>query len=1040
MSLTELAIKRPSLIVVIFSVLVLMGYISLRGLGYELLPKFTVPVLTVTTVYPGANPSEVETGVTQVLEEGLSTLESVKLMRSTSAEGASVIALEMENNVDVDYAQEEAQRKINKILDKLPEDAKTPVISQISSDDFPILRYSVTSNLSPTIFYQLLKDQIKPKLSSVEGVAEIRLLGGEERAIRVNVDEKKLQAYNLSILQVTQAINQANLDFPTGEVKSANEGLRVRLAGKYTKLSDLQDLIIARSQTGSPIKLREIADVIDGRKDISTINRLDGTPSIGINVIKQGDANAVAVAEDLKEKVKELEKEYQKQGVKFTIGVDLTEFTIKAADAVAEDLILAIVIVALVILVFLHSLRDSAIVLLAIPCSFLPTFIPLYLMGYTLNLMTMLGLTLVVGILVDDSIVVIENIHRHLYMGKSRRQAALDGRNEIGFTALSITLVDVVVFLPLMLTDSGVISTILRNFSLVIVTATLMSLFVCFTITPWLASRFSKVQDFSKNDWWSKFNQWTEKQITSLTNFYVKTLAWALNHKRYVFLALLAGLVSMVALMANGFIGSSFVNEGDRGEAVLNIELDKSSTIENTSNVSKKAEAILSQMSEVERVIASVGGSSSFEGTSGTKYVSELTVKLIPAKKRKITTDEWLPIAKEKLRQIPGVKVRASKININGATSSPIELIVNGSDFESVMQSAEKLKGIVKNIAGTTDVRLTVEGGVPEVRIEMDKEKLANLGLNVQNVGATLRNAYAGDDNSKFREKDTEYPIIVMLDGFDRRDVEDVKNISFLNNQGQLIKLSQFANTTPSLGASQLERTNRITSVKLESALQGRQSGTVATEIEAEIAKQGLGEGINYYFIGEVERAKTGFSAIGGAFGLSLILIYLLMVALYDNYVYPLVALFAIPSALVGAIVALALAKGTMGIFTAMGIVVMMGLVTKNSILIVDFANKEKAHGKSSFDALIAAGEERLRPILMTTLAMVLGMLPVALAKGAGSEWKTDLGWVIIGGLFGSLIFTIFVVPSAYLIVDNIMAWLGRNKTNKKISEVELAN
>lgn len=1035
MTLTELSIKRPSLIVVIFATLILMGYISLSSLGLELLPKFTTPVLTITTIYPGANPSEVETSVSKIIEEGLSSLEGVKQMRTTSLEGISNVILEMENTVDIDQAQEEAQRKLNQVVNQLPDDADTPKISQISSDDFPVLRYAVKSNLPTTEFFQLLKDQIKPIISSSDGVAQIILIGGEERAIRINIDEEKLQSYHLSLLQVTQAIGQANLDFPTGEVKEDGKGIRVRLAGKFTKLDDLKDLVIARSPEGGQVKLREIADVIDGRKELTTINRINGVSSVGVNILKQGDANAVAVAEGVKERIKEIETEFAKQGVKFELAVDLTEFTIASAEAVAEDLVLAIIIVALVILVFLHSLRDSLIVLVAIPCSFMPTFIALYLAGYTLNLMTMLGLTLVVGILVDDSIVVIENIHRHLHMGKDKRQAALDGRNEIGFTALSITLVDVVVFLPLMLTDAGIISAILRNFSLVIVAATLMSLFVCFTVTPWLASRFSEAPHFDKKTLWGRFNSWTEAQFISLSEWYSRRLHWVLRHKRYVFIALFVAVAGMMALMANGFLGSEFVSEGDRGEAVLNIELSKDATLEYTNQVSRKAENILLGMPGIERVIASVGGSSGFDGGGARKYVSEITIKLVGRDQRDFTTDEWLPIAKDKLRKIPGVKVRASKININGATSVPIEIIINGKESEATLKSAEKVKKLVQNIAGTTDVRLTIEGGVPEVKVDIDKEKMATLGLNVQTVGATLRNAYSGNDDSKFEENDTEYDIVVMLDGFDRRSSEDVQDISFINNQGQLVKLSQFANIIPSLGPSQLERTDRVTSVKLESALQGRQSGTVAADIEAAIAEAGLDKEINYYFIGDVERARNGFSAIGGAFGISIILIYLLLVALYDNYIYPVVALLAIPSAVIGGIVALAIVKGSMGIFTAMGIVVMMGLVTKNSILIVDFTNNLKAEGMSSFDALVEAGKERLRPILMTTLAMVMGMLPVALASGAGSEWKNGLGWVIIGGLIGSLLMTIFLVPSAYLVVDNITAYFSKNKGESGVLE-----
>ncbi len=1021
MSLTGLAIKRPSFVVVVFTIIAIFGIISYNSLNYELLPKFSVPTLTVVTMYPGASPGEVESQVTKKVEDNLSTLENIKRVRSTSYENLSVVILEMNSGTDVDDALSTAQRELNKVTPLLPDNAKTPTVSKMSTDDFPILQYSLSSNFnSNTAFYQFVEDKIVPSLSSIEGVASIELVGGEERAIRVKVDEDKLKAQNLSLLMVTQAIGQNNMDFPTGKVENEGTSLRVRLAGKYDSVESLEELVLFRSPTGTSVKLKDVAVVIDSKKDTETISRINGQAAIGLNVKKQGDANAVAVAELVKEKTTALEAQYADKTFDMSLDLDSTEFTIAAADAVKHDLMIAIFLVAFVILIFLHSLRDSVIVMLAIPCSFLGTLIAMYLLGYTFNLLTLLALTLVVGILVDDSIVVLENIHRHLAMGKDKKTAALEGRNEIGFTAVAITLVDVVVFLPLALTNAGIVSAILTQFSWVIVISTLLSLFVSFTVTPLLASRIATLPDLSKKGFGNMIFRWTEKQIQSLTNWYVRQLDWVLRHKRITVFAIFGLFVGSMMLVTQGFIGSTFIERGDRGEVVFYIETEKSSTLEHTDKVTKKVEAALSEMSEVEKVITNVGVSGGGREAGGlNSYKSQITLKLNP--ESQISDADFVAKAKAKVGEMAGVKINDALIGITGqADNSPIQIIVSSNDQEKAVKYAMEVKGIVQNLAGTSNTKMSVEGGVPEVKVTMDKEKMATLGLNVATVGGTMSNAYSGNDDSKFSADGTEYDIVVQLNDFDRKNPDNVKSITFINNKGQLVRLDQFADITASIGPSQLQRTDRISSATVQANLIGRQIGEVAPEIDEAIAAADFPKDVNVMWIGENADQGEAFGAIGGAFGLSLVLIYLLMVLLYDNYVYPFVVLFSIPMALIGAFLALALAKSSLSIFTMMGLVVMMGLVCKNAILIVDFANISRAEGKSTFEALIQAGQERLRPIMMTTISMVLGLLPVAVATGAGAAWKNGLGWALVGGLTSSMCLTIFIVPAVYMIVEEV--------------------
>lgn len=565
MSITEISIKRPALVIVIFTVLGILGLISYAKLNYNLLPEFEAPVLSVVTVYPGAAAGEVETSVTKRIEDALSSLENLDKIQSTSREGVSLVVIQLLQSADVDEAVQDAQRKVNAILARLPDEVRSPTINKFSTGDLPILQLGVSGSLPPTRFYKLVEDRIQPQLAKVPGVGQITLVGGQEREIQVNVDPEKLRAYGLSLNQVTGAIAGANQDFPTGKVQTPGQQYGLRVAAKFASLDDIRNQAVTYRPGGSRVTVGDVAEVVDGVAEIGTLNRINGRASVGIIIQKQADANAVEVSEQVRGQIAGLEKMYAAEGVRFSVANDTSTYTLASADAVKFDLLLAVVIVAGVMLVFLHSLRSSLIVMVALPTSMISTFILMYVMGFSLNLMTLMALSLVVGILVDDSIVVLENIYRHLEMGKDKRTAALDGRNEIGFTALAITLVDVVVFLPMSLV-SGLIGNIVREFSLVVVFSTLMSLFVSFTITPMLASRFGKLDHFTGKTLWGRISLGFERLFTGLQNAYGRILGWSLGHRPVIYVVSLALLAGSIALVPAGFIGSEFTAQGDRGE------------------------------------------------------------------------------------------------------------------------------------------------------------------------------------------------------------------------------------------------------------------------------------------------------------------------------------------------------------------------------------------------------------------------------------------------------------------------------------------
>jgi HAE1 family hydrophobic/amphiphilic exporter-1 len=1039
MSVSEIAVKRPLLVLTIFTVLILFGALSYQQLSYNLLPKFEANVISVVTTYRGASADEVETNVTKRIEEALSALEGLDRMTSTSQEGASSVIIQLKNGVNTTLAQQDAQRKIEQIINLLPDQADRPILNKFSTDEIPVLRMGVTANMSPTALYDLIDKDIKPQLSNVAGVGQVNIIGGNERQIQVNVNTEKLRGYGISIGQVSQAINAANASYPAGQLETRQSQYSIRFDASVQTVNRLRDLIVARRTDGSQVLLRDVAEVVDATTKPTAINHINARPSIGLQIQKQSDANAVSVSQGAQVKIKQLEKQYSNVGLKFNIASDQSIYTLASAHAVVEDMGLAVLIVSLVMLLFLHSGRSALFVLVALPSSMIPTFALMYIMGFSLNLMTLMALSLVVGILVDDSIVVLENINRHLEMGKDKRQAALDGRSEIGFTALAITLVDVVVFVPLAMTG-GLIGNILREFALVVVFSTLMSLLVSFTLTPLLASRFGKIEVLKPGTLWGNLNLGFERFLDGLTRFYGRVLVWALGHKRYIFLAVIALLVGSIALVPAGFIGGAFMPQSDQGEMSVQVELAPTASIYQTNSVAQRAEQIIMKHPEVTNVFTNVGYSSNGIATASNSNLADINVKLNDKKQRKLSTEAFGQVLKQEIGQIPGVKVTVSPVGIVGASQAPIMIAVKGTKLEDIRKAAALVKQVTASVPGTQDVKYSVKDPKPEVTVNLNRERMAQLGISASDVGIALQNAFRGNDLSKFKQNGNEYDILVSLDQFDRTQASDVSRLTFVSNQGKTFELSQFATVQEQVGESVLERIDRLSSITINAQVVGRPVGTVGADIQAKMAQQKLPEGVTIQYLGQLQQQSDAFGSLGLALMIAILLVYFIMVALYESVVYPFVVLFSIPVALVGALLALALTMESLTVFSIVGMIMLLGLVAKNAILIVDFANQLKAEGHDVVDALIEAGKERLRPILMTTLAMILGMLPIALASGAGAETKNGMAWVIIGGLTSSLILTLLVVPSMYLVVDRLIARFTRKKVvPKKPQELEVA-
>lgn len=1038
MKIAEISIKRPSLVIVVFSALAMLGILSYLSLNYELLPKFSPSVVSISTIYPGASPNEVENTVTKKIEDAVASMENIKKMDATSYESLSVIIVTLNNGTDVDLALNDAQRKVNAILSDLPDDAETPTLAKFSLDDLPILTMSATSNMPEAEFYDLVDKRIQPILSQVPGVAQVNLVGGQEREIQVSLDASKLEAYHLSPLQIQQIILTSNLDFPTGSVKTKDQDILVRLAGKYRNAEELRNLVVTNAEDGSQVRLKDVADVQDTQKEVEKLARVDQQSAIALQVLKQSDANAVEVSRLTREILTNLESTYASANLELNVANDSSTYTLESADAVIHDLVLAIILVAIVMLFFLHSLRNAVIVMVAIPISLVSTFIGMELFNFTLNLMSLLGLSLVVGILVDDAIVVIENIYRHMEMGKNKVRASIDATKEIGFTVISITLVIVVVFLPISI-STGMVSDILREFCVVVMISTLLSLLVSFTIVPWLTSRFGKLERISDRTFIGRFVLGFEKQLHRFTEWVTRILKWSLDHKAITLIGVTFLFFSSCGLVGGGFVGTEFFAQSDRGEFLVQIELPKDASIEATNQVTRKAEEYLNAKPEVVSLITMVGQSSDGMGAEqATAYKSEITVKLVDKEHREDASNIYAAKMKKELSKVlVGAKIKTVPVSILGmAEQAPIELIVTGPDLDSVLNYAEEARMLLAKIPGATETKLSVESGSPEIEVEVNRDKMASLGLDLQTVGGTMQTAFNGNTDGKFRQGEYEYDINIRYADYDRKNINDVRNLLFTNNQGQLIRLSQFAEVKEGSGPSQLERRDKSTSVKVQSQAIGRPSGSIVADFETQLEELARPTGVSYIWSGDAENQAEGFGSLGIALIISIVMVYFIMVALYDNFVYPFVVMFSIPLSVIGALLALALTNNSLNIFTILGLIMLIGLVAKNAIILVDFTNQMKAEGQSTREALINANHARLRPILMTTIAMVIGMLPIAMASGAGAEWKNGLAWVIIGGLLSSLFLTLIVVPVVYQTFDNILHKFGMDKKGLPIDEM----
>jgi len=1035
MNITEISLKRTTIPVVVFTILALAGIYSYTRLNVELTPNIDIPINLVMTTYPGASPSEVESSVTKPIEDAVSGMEGIDKIISYSYENLSMIQIKLKDEVDPDLALQDCQRKVNMIENDLPDDVKKPKFMKIDMNMFPVMSVAASSDMPEQQFYDLLDLTIVPYISQIQGVAEVEIIGGNKREIQVKADAQKLQQYGISLSKLKNMIAASNLDFPVGKVSDEETRSLIRLSGKFASIDEIADLNISISN-GSTIKVKDVATVVDATAESVKLARINGAPAIGLSIKKQSGSNAVEISDQVTRIFKDFESKYADKNLKFNIASDTSEFTRNAVNSVMEDLVFAIILVSITMLLFLHSFRNLLFVAISIPTSIISTFVGFKLCGFSLNLLTLLAMSIVVGVIVDDAIVVLENIYRHMEMGKKRLQASLDATKELGVTVVSITVVLMAVFLPIGLT-TGTVGQLFLPFSMVIIFSILLSLLVSFTLVPLLTSRFGKIKILDKNNFLDRILLGFESAVNAIKAYIMNILHWALNHKKITLGATIILFFASFSLVSKGYIQTEFMSNGDRGEFIMMIELDKNATLEETTKMCAKVEQQLKSHPEVELVYTKVGSQGGSMSVVETPYTAEISVKMVDQKKRDVSSKVFSIRAKNEMAQMfAGPKFTINEVSMMGTTTKPLELIVRGNNYQETREYATKVFEIAKNIQGTTDVKTTDEEGNKELNVVLDREKLTKLDLTLGEVGSELRIAFAGNKDLKYKESGEEYDINIMLDEFNKKSIEDVENMAVITRNGNVIKLKQIANITEKRGASMLTRYNKLSSVTITGQLAGKTIGTVGNEIKEKLAQVEKPIGVDVVYAGDLENQAKSFGSMLVALIASVIFVYLIMVALYDSYAYPFVVMFSMPLSIIGALLGLALAGKSISLFSIMGIIMLMGLVAKNAILVVDFANDLVNKGHKVYDAIVEATSLRFRPILMTNLALIFGLLPLALSSGAGAEWKSGIGWVLIGGLTSSMFLSLIIIPVIYVLISRM---LGKDKENEKKRQSEVS-
>jgi len=1022
MRISDFSIKRKITTIMIVLLVVLLGFISLSRLSIDLLPTINFPGAAIVTEYSGVSPEEVESLVTRPLENAISTVTNIKAITSTSNSGQSVIVAEFNWGTDMDFAALDMREKIDMVSGFLPDDAGEPIIFQFDPSMIPIVQYGVSNGKDLAELKREVEEDVIPELERLEGVASVTLVGGLDKQILIELDQNKIDNYGISFNTVTRNLMMENLNLTGGEVIRGNRELLVRTTGKFKGVDEIRKILIPNATNRGYVKLEDIATVKDTYKEVETMARVNGNASIGLTVQKQTDANTVKVANRVKDQIEYIKNKVN-GGLNFVAVADQSEYIEKSIFNVRNNAIIGGILAVIILLLFLRNIRSTLIIALAIPISIITTFLLIYFSGLTINIISLGGLALGIGMVVDNSIVVLENIYRFRQGGLSRIESASKGSDEVGMAIAASTLTTIMVFLPVVFVE-GLASQLFKELALTVSFSLFASLLVALTLVPMLSSRILKV---------SKKHKEMKEREGFIKIFYRKSLRWSLNHRLFVVIFLIALFAGSVALIP--MVGTEFLPNFDQGEFTISYNLPVGTVLEETADVAYEIEEEVRSIPEVDIIYSSIG----VGGQMNTQMSSEagsILVRLVELSQRDRSTSEVMEELRNKIN-IPGTQINiATNSGFFGpGGGKPIAIKVKGDNLDILERLAAEIGNEMKQVKGVREVEDSFAEGRPELLIQIDRSLAARLGLRVTQIASSVKTAITGDVATTYEVDGEEYDVKVRLQKDGHQNIEQIKNLNLISATGAKVPLTRIAEFEYDTGPKEILRDNQVRYAEITASLYQMDLGTAVNNIKEKINKNiDLPEGYELKYTGQFQDLQESFTSLGFAFLLSLVLVYMVMASQFESLIHPFVIMFTVPMALIGVIIGIFITGKSLSVPAIIGVITLAGIVVNNAIVLVDYINTLRKQGKNKFEAILEAGPVRLRPIMMTALTTVLGLFPLALGIGEGSELEAPIAIVIISGLLFSTLLTLYIIPVMYSILTELSSWFKRKLGKQSVS------
>ncbi len=1027
MDLIRGSLKNPVGRFMIAIAILLLGMIAFSNLAIDLFPEISYPIVTIVTDYPGASPEDIEITVTRLIEKRVSRIQNVRHVSSRSREGTSVVTVEFYWGTDLDLASTDIQRNLNEILDLLPDEAKQPIIIKFDPSQISVIVLALTGPLEDYQLRELGEDFIAPKLEGLKGVASANVFGGQVREVQVDLDRSQLERLNLSIDQVAQALRLNHLDRPGGSLNTGRREYSVRTVGRVADPADLREIVVSR-QNGLPIRLKDIGTVKEGYEDIQAEVHVNGVRGVVIGVQKQIGGNTVAVVDQVLKALPQIQRELPR-GVSLEVVADQSTFIRKSIQNLQKEAMMGALLAVIVILLFLRNVTSTVIIAHSIPLSIIATFVMLHFGKFTLNIMTLGGLALGVGRLVDDAIVVLENINRHLERGETPEEASYKGASEVSRPVIAATLTSIIVFLPLAFVK-GIAALLFVQMAYTVAFSLLASLFDSLTLIPLLTAKFLKPKTAIEGSSWSeRILLKTQPLFLWLDQHYQNTLAFALSHRRLV----VSGVVITFAgsLLLIPLLGTEFFPPSDEGQVRMSLRLPVGSSLEETKKVMEEVEEVVfSDVPELRSLWARAGTgrgrSVIFGGRFAGPHTGTASLMLVDQSERERSSEEIARSLREKVRRIPGALIHVfpggiiSRVISFGA-DEPISVEIVGYDLATGTRLAREVEAMLREVRGVTDIQVGREEGLPEYQIRFKPDRLAHLGLSTAKVAENVRGAIEGLEASLYVDPKTgrERKVRVRLREEDRRTPEDLHRIPLPASGGKVVPLEHVAEVVRLTSPSQIERKYQQRVVFVTANTSGRDLGSIASEIEEKISKMSIPEGFSVFLKGAREEQKEAFKTLLFALGLAIVLVYMVLASQFGSLLHPFLIMFSVPLGIIGVIWALFLTGNTLSVISFIGIIMMVGIVVSNAIILIDYINRLRKEDRLELrEAVLQGGRVRLRPILMTSLTTVFGLLPMALGFGEGAEANASMAIAVIGGLSVSMFLTLVFIPTLYFIVE----------------------